>query len=225
MKLKTIATVALIGTIYLTVISIMIDIGIFKDIQNIVKIGGFSEFGESHTVSIDSTIFILNIPYYVCFYIFYTAFVWKLRSFANKWVGNIVFAIWCLSLIFTFIGMLTSAYLTFHFTGETIMPTDYWEKNERIGYFLLFSLQNNHWFTVRMIVELLSCLALIIIFISLRKKDKTICIVGIAAMITNIFSFIPLPYFYLMCQLGWTILFAVILWKIQQGSTFIEKQL
>lgn len=90
MKLKTIATVALIGTIYLTVVSIMIDTGIFKDIQNIVKIGWFSEFGESHTVSIDSTKFILNIPYYVCFYIFYTAFVWKLRSFANKWVGNIV---------------------------------------------------------------------------------------------------------------------------------------
>lgn len=61
MKLKTIATVALIGTIYLTVISIMIDIGIFKDIQNIVKIGGFSEFGESHTVSIDSTIFITTV--------------------------------------------------------------------------------------------------------------------------------------------------------------------
>ena len=39
MKLKTIATVALIGTIYLTVVSIMIDTGIFKDIQNIVKIG------------------------------------------------------------------------------------------------------------------------------------------------------------------------------------------
>lgn len=222
MKLKTITTVALIGSVYLTVINIMADIGIFGKLANIVKIGWLNEYGESHMVSIDSTKFILNIPYYICFYIFYTAFVWKIRNFADKRIGNIAFGTWCLSLIFTITGVLTNAYLAFHFSGETIMPESYWEEHERIVYFMFFSLQNSHWFTVRMIVELLSCLALIIVFISLRKKDKTISIVGIIAMIANIFSFMPLPYLYLICHLGWIMLFAIILWEIQKESTLIN---
>ena len=46
--------------------------------------------------------------------------------------------------------------------------------------------------------------------------------VGIIAMIANIFSFMPLPYLYLICHLGWIMLFAIILWKIQKESTLIN---
>lgn len=214
MRLKTIITVALIGTIYFIIVSIMAYAGMFANIANIVEACGYAS-NSSNAITIDSTQFILRIPYFVCFLIFYSAFVWKIKSLARKWVGNIAFAVWCLALIFIFKDILASAYLSFHFSGETVMPISYWQEHERMGYFLFFSFNIR---ALRMTVELLSYFALTGIFISLWKRDKTMSVVGIIAMMACMLSFLPysqsLPCFYLIYQLGWALLFGVALWRI-----------
>lgn len=223
MKLKTVTTIALIGSIYWLIMDLMIKAGMYQGAENIVKVGWYNEYGQSQGFSVNSTSVILSIPYYICFFLFVTAFLRKIKSYAGKWTGGIAFALWCIYLAFLTIKLFPFFYLTFHFNGDMYQPLSYWEEYRKNDYFLLSLLSTWSWILViiNMILGLIAHFAFILVFVSFLKKDKVIGILGIVTMATSILYYLPIPYLSSIYIWSWIMLFAATLWRIHHKSKFL----
>lgn len=188
--------------------------------------GWYNEYGQSHGFSVNSTSVILSIPYYICFFLFVTAFLRKIKPYAGKWTGGIAFALWCIYLAFLTIKLFPFFYLTFHFNGDMYQPLSYWKEYRKNDYSLLSFLSTSSWILViiNMIIGLIAHFAFILVFVSFLKKDKVIGSIGIITMATSVLYCLPIPYTSFIYPLGWIMLFTATLWRIQNKSKFLTDE-
>lgn len=219
MKFQNVIIVALFFTLYLILVNIMFDMGIFDSVSNKIRIVKEYEYGGMFSMLIDSSRFFMLIPFNICYIVFYTAFLWMLTRFSNKVVGDISFVIWCVMLVaFFMIDFLRSFYVVFNFSGEVFLDGN-WEENNIFGNFLLFSTQNSNLFLIRKIIIVIFNLMLLATFVYMWNKDKLISITGFVLVIINLIGLLPIPYLYLI-NLGWVMLFVITLVRIKNLSDF-----
>ena len=145
-KLKDVAVIAIVGTLYWCIVSMLFETELLTNFSNMIKIGWVNEYNESSTISFSTTEFLLFIPYDICYTIFFTLFIWKLRIFDERKIfANIAFFIWCLALVFSLVNTLRDFYIFLNFNKDTIMSPDSWEATNPTAYFLLFSLGGATW--------------------------------------------------------------------------------
>lgn len=217
-RLKDVTVVAMVGTVYWCIVKMLLDAELLTNFSNVIKIGWENEYNEHAIISLDKTRFLLTIPYNVCYYFFFTLFIWKLRVFdERKPVANTAFFAWCLALIFPLINTLLMLYMSFSFSEDLIMSPSSWEETNPTAYFLLFSLQKGGWNILSSIVGIVAHLTLLVLFISLMKKHRIIGVIGALVILMCTVGYIkPVPV--VIYSLGWIALFAVVLWKIKENE-------
>ncbi|MCF2738516.1 hypothetical protein [Bacteroides caecigallinarum] len=211
MKLKTITTISLIAIIYLIFISLMIEFGAIDGINNVVEVSM-----DYKSISVKPIRYFLFLPYSICYMIFFTAFIWKIKRLAPKLVGIIAFVTWCFMIVFDLIDMFGNTYIVSNFSGATIMSESQLDTNYPIGKYILLLFSSFSWYTVHNIFFLFSYIPLIIMFACMIRKDKAIGIAGVIAMLLTQISVMQIPYFYILSNFGWMFLFAITLWRIQK---------
>lgn len=217
-KLKDVAVIAIVGTLYWCIVSMLFETELLTNFSNMIKIGWVNEYNERSTISFSTTEFLLFIPYDICYTIFFTLFIWKLRIFDERKIfANIAFFIWCLALVFSLVNTLRDFYIFLNFNKDTIMSPDSWEATNPTAYFLLFSLGGATWAIINNSLNFISNLALLVLFISLLKKHRAIGVTGSLTLLICMIVYVrPIPF--VIVGLGWIALFVVVLWKIKENE-------
>lgn len=220
MKIRTIVIVALLAIICIMLINTMPLLGIGMD--ETTTVGWYSEFGGRCVITLYPFYEWLSFPFTICFYLFVTLFLYKVKVQVNKWLGGTFFILWCVNVVAVLLNTILNLYLVFCFNGDEMCRSleEYWKIGGAHQHPVLWFLRlSDTAISVWHFCYLLSFLVLVPIFVLLIKKDKAMGIIGIITMsISFLMSLFSLPYTYFVHNLCWIVLFVVVLWKLHQSS-------
>ena len=223
MKIKTVIIVSLIAVVYSSLMNLMNEFGALNNVSNVIKVGLEYEYGGIHTYTVDATWFILHIPYYICYFIFFTVFVWRVKDFAPKWIGYTAFVFWVIAILFKLADVFRVFYIVSNYSGETIMPESLWDARNSMGKYVLFTLFDTDWYSMNRLAIFLLYILLMVVFVFSLKKDKALGVAGIVAMVLCVFSLAYLPYAFVAWNAAWILLLSVSLWRVSVSAVNIPR--